>query len=65
MMNNKNNHKSDLYIILMLTIGVPSCTILPQVDLPPFVLYPILAIGILLLMIGFPAAILRLKNNNR
>ncbi|MBN8191871.1 hypothetical protein JI667_06890 [Bacillus sp. NTK074B] len=64
-MKPNNHHKNDVYIILMLTIGVPSCTILPQVDLPPFVLYPILAIGILLIMIGFPAAILRLRNINR
>jgi hypothetical protein len=64
-MNKNNSNKIDLLIILMLTIGVPSCTILPQLDLPPFVTYTVLAIGILLIIMGFPVAILRLKNINR
>jgi hypothetical protein len=65
MMKKNNNNNVDLLIVLMLTIGVPSSTIFPQVDLPPIVIYPIQAIGILLIIFGFPTAILRLKNINR
>ncbi|RWZ55203.1 hypothetical protein EQV77_11175 [Halobacillus fulvus] len=61
-MNGSN--RSDLSIILMLTIGVPLCTIVPSLQLPVYVMYPLQLIGIILIVLGLPASIYRLKENS-
>ncbi|TGB03652.1 hypothetical protein [Halobacillus salinus] len=55
-------NKLDTYIILMLTIGVPCLTIVPQYNLPVYIMYPAQAIGIVLVILGLPASLVRLKS---
>ncbi|KGX92503.1 hypothetical protein N781_16775 [Pontibacillus halophilus JSM 076056 = DSM 19796] len=55
------NKKLNTYIILMLTIGVPLLTIIPQYNLPGYILYTALGIGLVLVVLGLPAALVLLK----
>lgn len=55
-------HNLDLYIILMLTIGIPILTIIPIFNLPFYIVYPVQAIGIVLTVLGLVASIVCLQS---
>jgi len=61
----KISNRLDLYIILMLTTGVPICTIIPQLNLPSYIMYPVLAIGMVIVILGIPASFVRLNYNRQ
>lgn len=58
----KLSHNIELYIILMLTIGIPTLTIIPGFDLPFYIVYPTQAIGLVLIFLGLAASIIRLQS---
>ncbi|MBM7602663.1 putative effector of murein hydrolase LrgA (UPF0299 family) [Metabacillus crassostreae] len=58
----KLSHNIDLYIILMLTIGIPIVTIIPGVNLPFYIIYPAQIIGLVLIFLGLAASIVRLQS---
>lgn len=55
-------HKLDVYIILMLTIGIPLLTIIPIFNLPFYIVYPAQAIGIVLTFLGLAASMVSLQS---
>lgn len=57
----KSTNNIDLYIILMLTIGIPICTIMPHFDLPLYLMYPVQAKWIILLFLGTAASYVRIQ----
>ncbi|WP_226669632.1 hypothetical protein [Metabacillus litoralis] len=58
----KLSHNLDLYIILMLTIGIPIVTIIPGFNFPFYIVYPAQVTGLVLIFLGLSASIVRLQS---